>query len=129
MTVQDDRETSLAGLRVLIVEDEALIAMEIEDLLRSLQAETLGPVPTVRAALDALAAERPDAAALDLNLRGERSTPVAAALREAGTPFVLVTGYAGGHIDEPALRDAPRVPKPVEAAELARALRRSLSRG
>ena len=105
---------ALRGRRVLVVEDDPLIAMELADLLATGEVEALGPVPTVRAALDALAAAQPDAAVLDLNLRGERSTPVARALLEAGVPFVLTTGYARSQLDEPELAEAPLVPKPVD---------------
>lgn len=105
---------ALRGRRVLIVEDEPLIAMELVDLLAAGDVETLGPAPTVRAALAVLEADRPDAVVLDLNLRGERSTPVARALLAAGVPFVLATGYARSHLDEPELAEAPLVPKPVD---------------
>jgi CheY-like chemotaxis protein len=112
----------LDGLRVLIVEDELVIAMELENLLRGLGCIVLGPAPTVRAALRTLAAERPDVAVLDVNLQGERVTLVAEALREQGVPFVLVTGYGSERLHEEALQDAPHLRKPVEANELARAL-------
>ena len=120
---------ALRGRRILIVEDDPLIAMELADLLAAGGAEPVGPAPTVRAALAALTRERPEAAVLDLNLRGERSTPVAAALREAGVPFVLTTGYARSQIEEPELTEAPLVPKPVDHRLLAGWLARLLSVG
>ena len=104
----------LRGQRVLIVEDDPLIAMSLGDLLSEGGAEPLPPVPTVAAALAALESGSPDAAVLDLNLRGEWSTPVARALRATGVPFVLATGYARSQIEDPALRDAPLVPKPID---------------
>ena len=110
---------ALRGRRILVVEDDPLIAMELADLLAGRGAEPMGPAPTVRAALAALAESRPEAAVLDLNLRGERSTPVAAALREAGVPFVLATGYARSQIEEPELAGIPLVPKPVDHRLLA----------
>jgi CheY-like chemotaxis protein len=118
----------LDGLRVLIVEDELVIAMELENLLRGLGCIVLGPAPTVGAALRTLAAERPDVAVLDVNLEGERVTPVAEALREQGVPFVLVTGYGSERLHEEALQDAAYVRKPVEAHLLARALAEALAR-
>ena len=105
---------TLRGRRVLVVEDDPLIAMELADLLATGGVEPLGPVPTIQAALATLAAAQPDAVVLDLNLRGERSTPVARALLAAGVPFVLTTGYARSQLDEPDLLDAPLVPKPVD---------------
>ena len=105
---------ALRGRRILVVEDDPLIAMEIVDVLAGGGAELVGPAPTVRAALAALAEGRPEVAVLDLNLRGECSMPVAAALREAGVPFVLASGYARSQIEEPELAEAPLVPKPVD---------------
>lgn len=104
---------ALRGRRILVVEDDALIALSLVDLLAESGAVPVGPAPTVRAALAALDAERPDAAVLDVNLRGECSAPVARALLGAGVPFVLTTGYARSQLDEPELCEAPIVPKPV----------------
>ena len=112
----------LRGRRILIVEDEMLIAMEIEDLLRRQGCIVLGPAPDARRAMALLDRERPDAVLLDLNLKGEPATPVAAALSARGLPFVLVTGYGKARSREPALRDAPRVDKPVDPQALVRAL-------
>ena len=120
---------ALRGRRILVVEDDPLIAMELADLLAAGGAEPVGPAPTVRAALAALAEGHPEVAVLDLNLRGERSTPVAAALREAGVPFVLTTGYVRSQIEEPELAEAPLVPKPVDRRLLAMWLVRLLPAG
>ena len=120
---------ALRGRRILVVEDDPLIAMELADLLAAGGAEPVGPAPTVRAALAALAEGRPEVAVLDFNLRGERSTPVAAALREAGVPFVLTTGYVRSQIEEPELAEAPLVPKPVDHRLLAMWLVRLLPAG
>ncbi|TFL17272.1 response regulator [Jannaschia formosa] len=106
--------SALRDRRILVVEDDPLIAMEIADLLAAQGAEPVGPTPTVRAALAALADGPLDLAVLDLNLRGECGTPVAAALHEAGVPFVLTSGYARAQIDEPELTRVPLVPKPVD---------------
>ncbi len=83
----------LRGRRVLVVEDEALVAMLVEDTLTDAGAEVIGPVRSVTEALAALARDRPDAAVLDLNLDGVSSRPVADALAAAGVPFVVATGY------------------------------------
>ena len=116
------------GLRVLIVEDELVIAMELENLLRGLGCIVLDPAPTVSAALRTLAGERPDVAVLDVNLQGERVTPVAEALRAQGVPFVLVTGYGSERLHEEALRDAAHLRKPVDVHELTHALAEALAR-
>lgn len=117
-----DASARLQGLRVLIVEDELIIAMELERLLRSLGCVPLDAVPTVRKALRVLAAERPDVAVLDVNLQGERVTPVAETLQAKGVPFVLVTGYGSERLTEEALRDAVYLRKPVDADRFGRAL-------
>ena len=81
------------GRLVLVVEDEFLIAMDLELLLRRHGWRVLGPAATVAEALRLLADERPDVALLDLNLQGELVTPVAEELRAQDVPFVLASAY------------------------------------
>ena len=76
-----------------MVEDELLVSWDIEQMLTAAGVRVLGPVSSVSAAMALLKAQRPDAAILDLNLRGELVTPVARRLRELGVPFVLSTAY------------------------------------
>ncbi len=116
-------DASLAGLRVLIVEDELLLAMDYEEMLRREGFIVLGPVGRQARALALLERERPDAAILDVNLAGERSTAVAEALVERAVPFVVVSGYGEGTLPEPVLRNAPRLDKPVKAQELLRVVK------
>lgn len=115
----------LSGKRVLVLEDEALIALMLTDMLQELGCTIIGPANTAAAALDRLAKVTPDLAILDVNLAGTSSAPVAAALRARGVPFVYCTGYA-----EPALQIAPELlapmlTKPVDPRELAEALRQA----
>jgi CheY-like chemotaxis protein len=99
MTVQAGAE-GLTGRKILVVEDEMLIAMLLEDLLEDLGCQVLGPVANVLQALELTAKERPDAAVLDVNLGTEPVYPVADALTRAEVPFVFVTGYGqAGLID------------------------------
>jgi CheY-like chemotaxis protein len=112
----------LRGLRVLIIEDELLIAMELQNLLRELGADVLDLAPTVPRALGALEQQRPDVAVLDVNLHGERVTPVAEVLQEQGVPFVLVTGYGSERLSEGALQGVPCLRKPIDACQLAAAI-------
>jgi CheY-like chemotaxis protein len=108
-----------------VVEDEWLIAAEIGRALEGAGAVVLGPAHSVEQALALLRDEAaPDAALLDVNLRGEAVTPVALALAGRGVPFALVTAYAAGDILEPLLRAAPRVGKPFTAAGLVRVVAR-----
>ncbi|GAA4776305.1 response regulator [Stakelama sediminis] len=105
--------------KILIVEDEPLIAMMIEDFLDILGKRAIGSVDSVADALDAVEAGGMDAVILDVNLRGgEKCWPVASALAEKNIPFVLATGGAGDMID-PEFRDRPILPKPftLEAVE------------
>ena len=127
MTPPPRGDEALAGRKIMVVEDDSFIAADLADLLAGLGAEVLGPVPTVTAALALLAARRPDAALLDVNLRGHSSAPVAEAMRAQDVPILLLTGYSRGQLDHPVLRDAPLLPKPVHGAELARSLNRALS--
>jgi two-component SAPR family response regulator len=116
----------LSGRRILVVEDEFLLAMELEALLERRGCTVLGPVPSVGQALALLDGEPPDVALLDVNLKGERATPVAAALIDRGVPFVLITGYSARQLSEPELRTALRIDKPVTCRELGRAVAQAL---
>lgn len=103
----------LAGLRILVVEDEVLIAMFVEDLLLSRGCQVVGPASSVAEALDLMARERPNAAVLDVNLGAERVYPVADALKEARIPFVFVTGYGEAGLAGP-YSGHPTIKKPLD---------------
>ena len=85
--------THILGRSVLVVEDEALVALDMEETLKAAGVRVMGPAASVAEAMALLEAATPDAAILDLNLRGELVTPVARRLREMGVPFVLSTAY------------------------------------
>ena len=114
------------GPLVLVVEDEFLIAMDLEQLLRRHGWRVLGPAATVDQALRLLAGETPDVALLDVNLRGERVTPVAEALRARGVPFVLASAYERPEATAPALAGAPKLGKPTNERRLVATLRSAL---
>lgn len=116
-------EASLNGLRILLVEDEAMIAMLVEDMLIDSGAAVVGPASGVKAALEAISAEEIDGALLDVNLGGEQSFDVADALAERSIPFVFVTGYGGGAVRE-RYPDALTLQKPFVMSDLERALRK-----
>ena len=96
---------------ILIVEDEPLIAMMLEDFILSIGHEVSGNCDSVEAALEQVERGNFDLAILDVNLKGESVWPVAAALRDRGTPFVLASG---GHVDPPPaeFRGVPMIEKP-----------------
>ena len=109
----------LKGARILIVEDELLVANYLEELLGMEGCIVLGPASRVHEALRLIERERPEAAVLDLNLQGERTVAVAEALVARLVPFVIVTGYGAEHIpDEPVLQQAPRLGKPFRSRQL-----------
>ena len=131
MTLQEDiglcLSGSLCGRRVLVAEDDPLIAAELHETLSDLGAEVVGPVPTVRAAMAALEAGPPDVAVLDVDLRDASSAPIVDLLRAASVPHVLVTGYSRDLLDHSCLRDAPILSKPVRRRELIAILERALA--
>jgi two-component system, response regulator PdtaR len=115
------------GPLVLVVEDEFLIAMDLERTLRRHGYRVLGPAATVAAALRLLDGGAPDVALLDVNLRGEMVTPVAEELRARGVPFVLASAYGRAQLTAEVLAGAPNVGKPVNVRRLLAALARAVS--
>lgn len=112
----------LAGRRILIVEDELLLALDLQMIVEGLGATVVGPAASVEAALTLLRENAPHAALLDANLRGKRVTPVAEALKERGIPFAMVTGYGRLALADAILEDAPRVRKPFNPHDIRQAL-------
>lgn len=117
---------TLEGRRILVVEDEYMIAMDIQEELEGAGALVAGPVPTVGEALRLLGREPAlDGAVLDVNLGGERSFPVAEALEDKGIPFLFATGYNSADIPDK-WRQARIEVKPLRiAAAVARLLANS----
>ena len=111
----------LAGRRILVVEDEMMVALLLEDMLVDLGCTVAGSVVCVDDALALIGELGLDAAVLDVNLSGQMSYPVADALIAAGVPFVFSTGYAAGRIQED-YRKFPALQKPYHVSELANAL-------
>lgn len=114
--------TSFAGRRILIVEDEFLLAMDLEQILEGWEATVLGPVPTIDQALELLSDERPDAVTLDMNLGGAPSLPLATELSARHIPFVIISGYSDSSARSAALSNVPFVRKPYRESELRAAL-------
>jgi DNA-binding response OmpR family regulator len=102
---------SLAGKRILVVEDEYFIASDLKQALEAAEARVIGPVATLGAALLLAEAEQLDAAILDVNLEGDFSFPLAEQLTQKGVPYLLLTGYDGWALPDK-YRDVPRVAKP-----------------
>ena len=110
------------GRRVLVVEDEALTAMALQQLLEDAGYIVLGPVGRVEDALDLLRSGPPDAAVLDVNLFGATVDPVAAMLKDMGVPFLFCTGYHSGAAAGALHPNAPVLGKPVNANNLLNAV-------
>ena len=103
--------------RILVVEDEALVAMLVEDALLDAGFAMIGPARSVAQAMASLDEETPDAVVLDLNLGGETSLGVADALIARGIPFVVATGYGAAGLPE-SHRHVPVLPKPYDPGDL-----------
>ena len=116
------KHSPLAGRRILIVEDEFLVAMEISEALQLAGCIIVGQVGSINDALRVLGSEaRLDAAVLDINLAGQPVFPVADALQRREIPFVFATGYSAAVIPAE-YAEAPRCEKPVNEAMLLRIL-------
>ncbi|MBZ9673228.1 response regulator [Mesorhizobium sp. B2-1-8] len=103
--------------RVLVVEDEWLIAEDVASELRAAGYPVVGPVSSVAAALQLVEADKVDVALLDIQLNAETSLPVAEVLLARGTPFAFVTGF--GERDVPApFRSCKFVAKPASETDI-----------
>jgi CheY-like chemotaxis protein len=110
------------GWRILIVEDDPLIALMLEGLLEDLACVIAGQAESVGAALSLIdRLTELDGAVLDCNLRGEKVWPVAAKLAARGVPFVFSTGYDTSSIPRE-LADIPVLTKPISPERLEREL-------
>ncbi len=120
-----DENDALRGRRVLVVEDEMMIAMLVEDMLADLGCVVVGPAHRLEDALEMVCVEPFDVALLDVNLAGQPVYPVADALRAKGVPAIFATGYADAELRE-IDRGSPVLQKPFRASELAIALNEAL---
>ena len=116
--------TALAGKRILLVEDEFIIAAMAEDMLTDLGATVIGPASTIAVALRLVETSAIDAAVLDVNMGGERIDPVVEALGARGIPIVFATGYGERTLGR--AQEAPILDKPYTQEKLAAALERIL---
>jgi PAS domain S-box-containing protein len=117
------RHRSLSGLRVLVIEDEALIALFVEDLLDQLGCTLASVRSTVSDGLEAAQSPDFDLALLDVNVGGEPVYPVAQALQKHGVPVVFMSGYRQM---EEGWRTRPSVQKPFDLQRLAAAMERAM---
>lgn len=117
--------SAFSGRRVLVVEDEMIVAWLLDDMLVEFGCAVVGPATRVDQALAMIKAEAIDAAVIDVNLNGRTSYPVADALATRGVPFVFSTGYDKGRLLAN-YRSRPVLQKPYQRAELGDALAKLL---
>jgi DNA-binding response OmpR family regulator len=110
----------LRGLRILVVEDNFLVAEVLRDLLEEKGCQVMGPAPRVSVALQLCKDEVLDGALLDINLGGQSCFPIATYLLERGVPFFFLSGYDDSTMIPAPLRHIPRLAKPFDRVEVAR---------
>jgi DNA-binding response OmpR family regulator len=112
--------------RVLIVEDEMLIAMMLQDMLADAGLEVEGVANSLNAGIELASKADFDLAILDINLNGEEVYPVAEILQRRGIPFIFSTGYGAGGV-RPGFDGTPQVVKPFQQDLLMAAMKTALA--
>jgi CheY-like chemotaxis protein len=115
-----------SGRRVLLVEDEPIVAWLLKDMLVDLGCSVVGPAADVNQALAMIEAESIDVAVLDVNLRGQMSYPIADVLVARGVPFVFSTGYDKDRLLD-GYRTIPTLQKPFHRSDLGDTLAKLLA--
>ena len=113
---------ALHGLRILLAEDQMLVALYFEDMLTDLGCTVLGPVSTVAAALRVAESQPLDGAILDIRMRSEDSFPVARVLKARPVPFFFITGHSQSMLPDD-LQGVPFLTKPVSTQAFASLVR------
>jgi DNA-binding NtrC family response regulator len=113
-------------VRVLILDDEPVIAMDLESMVLDAGYDVAGTTGKIETALAMIDAGLCDGAILDANLSGVSAAAVAAALTSRGLPFLVLSGYSLDQLPE-AMRDAPCLQKPTNAAQLINLMDRTLN--
>ena len=116
----------LSNRKVLVVEDEMIIAMLIEDMLDEFGCKLVGPATNVPRALELIGKESIDVAVLDLNLDGKDTYAIAGALQRKNVPFIFATGYGSAGLRQE-YGNRPVLQKPFPASDLETALTEALS--
>jgi two-component SAPR family response regulator len=116
----------LAEVRVLVIEDDYLVASECASMLRKHGATVLGPVPDVEQGRELMERAAPDCVLLDINLKGDFAFELADEFRRQRIPVIFTTGYESSMLPEH-LREMPCLLKPVERQTLIRLIRREAS--
>jgi two-component SAPR family response regulator len=117
---------SLAGARILIVEDSFIVADSLKDLLTAYGGSVSGMVPEIEKALAVIAEGTTDFAILDIDLKGTNVAPLARELRRRGIGFLFLSGYSDENLVPEDLRGILRLDKPVEPERLVEAILQGL---
>jgi CheY-like chemotaxis protein len=118
--------TSLVGKKIMLLEDEAIIAFAVEDMLSDLGCIIVGPALRLDQGLELAAGADIDAAILDVNINSDRSYPVADALDRRGVPFMFATGYDREGLEWRGAEPPEIIGKPYRREQLEAALQRLL---
>ena len=110
----------LAGQRILVAEDEGLIAIELERMLENFGCDLVGPLASVDQVLEAAQRGRFDGAILDVNLRGRQIFEIMPKLQELGMVIIIASGYEDVTLFPAPFRAMPRLAKPFDESELRR---------
>lgn len=110
----------LAGRRILLAEDEGLIALELERMLMDFGCDVVGPVASVEGVLENAERGRLDGAVLDVNLRGRQIFEILPKLQRLGLRLIITSGYDDVTLFPLPFRTVPRIPKPFDERELRR---------
>jgi CheY-like chemotaxis protein len=124
--VRDLSKQELSNRKVLVVEDEMMIAMLIEDMLDEFGCKLVGPATNVPRALELIGKESIDVAVLDLNLDGKDTYAIADALQRKSVPFIFATGYGSTGLRQE-YGNRPVLQKPFQARDLSTALTEALN--
>lgn len=111
----------LQGLRILVVEDNFLVAEAVREVFEDCGCVVLGPVQRLAEAMAMVESTALDGAVLDINLAGEFCFPLATALRARDVPFIFLTGYGEANLIPPEFHGVPQLSKPFDALEVAKA--------
>lgn len=115
-------------VRVLVVEDEMLLAMLMEDTLTDIGCDVVGPIARATDGVGLAQSERLDGAVLDINIGGKEAFPVARELAKRSIPFVFVSGYTSAKLPKE-WEGRPILQKPFRPEDLARSMKAFRSRG
>jgi two-component SAPR family response regulator len=118
----------LDGKRVLVVEDEFFVALELELMIRDLGGAVAGPAAHLGAARAVMLQDKINCAILDVKLDGNTSLPLADELMASGVPVILISGYGSNQLPS-RFANTPKLGKPVSVDELARVLKGIFQQG